>query len=211
MKGLVKEFNLCAKNNLVKIGFKKQSNDTYICDSVDDIYGWIGLNMSTKYSGIFLHPIIGLSCKRVYELHDRLMGRKIHKCVSPITILSLEELVENNYKPDWIYKQDDVSNEIKKLISFIISDALPFIKKNADIKCMIELMLKRHGYNHLIRYYIPICYHLIHQNQKACNYAKEVYESMPSKTYSSAEDFKFFYDNFLRYLEDGSFPPISQD
>ena len=126
--------------------------------------------------------------------------------------MPLTEISEHRYKPDWISKLEDVANEIMKMTSFLISDGIPFIKKNANLDNIIDLMVnKNFGFTHQNVYYTPICYHLAGQDELAIEALNKEFLSIQHENYAAANDFRDFYTNFLKYLEDGSFPPITQD
>ena len=211
MRGLVKEFNICAEKNLIEIGFKKESQGIHFYPVDNDRFGWVGLNKSTKYREIYLIPSIGIGLKSVQEFYYKIRGYKPKKDLISITGTTLEALTNKKYKSCWISSHEEIISEISKLTSFLVSDAIPFIKKNANLDNIIDLMVnKNYGFAEQNAYFIPICYHLSGQDQLAIEKLNLRYESIKDHTYKAADNYRDFYTNFLKFLEDGSFPPISE-
>ena len=211
MNSLEKEFLGQVKEPLFHLGFKRQSEGIFIFPVNEDFNGWIGLNSSTKYTDLLINPVVGIGSKKIINFFYKIRGNKPTRKIYPVINLPLKSLTNFSYKSNWICNFDDIFIEVKKMTSFINSDAIIYIQKNANFESMLDLMLNyRHGYFQQNIYFIPICYLLLNQNQKAIDYVNIEHEKLKNENHTVAESYKNFYINFLKYLEDGSFPPISQ-
>ena len=212
MSNLDKEFLKKVKEPLMHLGFKKESEGTYIYSIDDNFCGWLGLNRSTQYADILLFPLVGLSSRLAIKLFHKLRGRRPKRTILPITMIPLSNLTGEKYDPKWICSSEDILKEVDNMSSFIKLDAIPYMQKNATFECIVNLMVKHNqGHPQRAMYLIPICYHLLKQNQKAIEYAYDKNEKFKNENHLLAENYKIFFSNFLKYLEDGSLPPISSD
>ena len=212
MSKLINDFNNNIELSLHALGFKKQARGLRIYPISDDYHGSVGINKSTKYKEISFIPSVGICSKSIQDFYYKMISFKPKKELISITSITLKELTEGRYDSKWISSYEEIISEISKLTSFLVSDAIPFIKKNANLDNIIDLMVNRnYGFAEQNAYFIPICYHLSGQDQLAIEKLNFRYESIKDHTYKAADNYRDFYTNFLKYLEDGSFSPISQD
>jgi hypothetical protein len=197
------------RDRLAAAGFKKRSGEIFTIDVADDVLGWLGLNRAVGRSDAALevNPVVGVRHEAIERMLAALKGEKFHAYLPPTVSVSLGYLMpEKRYQP-WLFVDSNVTEMADAMVRAVEAYGLPFMKENASPQAVVALMTAGEvGMREQLSYRIPIAYHLLGDDDQACDALATALRDLGDRHDVAADRFRNFAAAFDAQCSTGSNP-----
>ena len=184
------------QQELTALGFEKCKAGIFVIPVNDDVLGTIGLNTaSDRSSGVLeINPVIGVRNNRVERLVAELCGDFFDELLPPTIAGNIGYVSpENRYRSYLFTEGMEIENAITDMGHELRTHGLSFIRRNADLKALVETMqTARFGIPSVTEYRIPAGLLLLGDHSRAAAYLNAKLDEIGARKDPAAIRYKNF-------------------
>ena len=186
------------------LGFEKRKSGIFSSIISDDVIGWVGLNKATRgrSDALEINPVVGVRNQRIERLVAELAGDTFDDLIPPTIAGNVGYLSPaRRYLPFTF--AESVSNEevADQLCEAIKAHGLPFMKKAADLRALVEAMQTlRFGMAEQLSYRIPVGLWLLADTEKAKAFVAAILTEIGMRSDPAALRYKTFATSLTERL-----------
>jgi hypothetical protein len=159
------------QDRLARIGFEKRKPGLFSSPISDDVIGWIGLNKATRgrSDALDVNPVVGIRNQRIERLVAELAGDAFDVLIPPTIAGNVGYLSPGGRYKSFTFT-DSIENEeiADQLCKTVSKYGLPFMKKTADLRALVEVMQTlRFGMAEQLSYRLPVGFCLLAETERA--------------------------------------------
>jgi hypothetical protein len=131
------------QNRLAGSGFKKRKPGILTSFISDDVLGWVGLNKATRGRGdaLEVNPVVGVRNQRIERLVAELTGDAFDELIPPTIAGNVGYLSPAHRYLAFTFSDSGPNEEVAdRLCEAVNMHGLPFMKKAADLRTLVEAM-----------------------------------------------------------------------
>lgn len=159
------------QDRLARSGFKKRKPGILTSSISDEVLGWVGLNkaMRGRSDALEINPVVGIRNQRIERLVAELTGDAFDALIPPTIAGNVGYLSPAHRYLAFTFSDSGSNEEVAdRLCEAVNAHGLPFMKKAADLRILVEAMqTTRLGMPEQLNYRIPVGLWLLADAEKA--------------------------------------------
>ena len=192
-------------DRLSKLGFDRRKPGIFSAPISDGVIGWVGLNKAIRgQSGaVEINPVVGVRNQRIEQIVAELTGDVFDALVPPTIAGNLGYLTPKRRYLSFRFEEANANEDIAdQLCQMVNAHGLPFMKRAADIKILVDTMeTLRFGIPEQLKYRIPVGYWLLGSGVKAKAFMATKLAEIGARTDQAAIRYLRFSENLCDRFE----------